>query len=247
MPDYARDGYISPIRVLSTDEAAARAADVDYLAAESGIHPIRLPFTHSYFRWAFDLATHPRLLDVVESIVGPDIICWGTLILSKPAGSAGIVSWHQDKAYTEFLDGVPALSAWIALTNATRESGCMRVIPQAPGGARLPFSTDKPPDDILIAGLRVTAPIDEAAAVDLELEPGEASLHEISLVHGSGPNRSSHARTGFIVRYATPAMRQPAYPVHLARGSAGAIRCTRPPGAEADLPGYLTYLRSEKP
>jgi len=241
---YRREGFVSPIRVLRPEDADALAAEVDALALVSGIRPVRLPFTHAYFRWAWGLATHPALLDIVESIVGPDILCWGTLILAKPAGSPGVVSWHQDSAYTRFLDGVPALSAWIALTPATRDSGCLRVIPGS-GGARLPFTADKDPNDILIRNIRVAAPVDEAAAVDLELQPGEASLHELSLIHGSGANRSTQARTGFIVRYATPAMRQPPYPVYRIRGSAGDIRCAEPPPFDATLDDYLAYLRSE--
>lgn len=219
---------------------------MDELAAVCGIRPVRLPFPHAYFRWAFDLAAHPALLDIVERIVGPNIMVWGTLILSKAAGSRSIVSWHQDCAYTRFLDGSPALSAWIALTPATRESGCMRVIPGSPG-ARLPFTTEKEADDMLSRGIRVTTPFHEDRAVDLELRPGQASLHEISLIHGSYANRSELPRTGFIVRYATPAMRQPGYPIYCVRGSPGAIRCAAPPNAEPDvsLAAYLGYLRAE--
>jgi non-heme Fe2+,alpha-ketoglutarate-dependent halogenase len=241
---YVREGYISPVPVLSAAEAAATAAIVDELASACGQQAVRLPFTHPFFRWSWDLATHPAMLDIVESLIGPDIICWGTLILSKPAGSRGIVSWHQDSAYTRFLDGVPALSAWIALTPATRESGCMRVIPRS-NGERLPFSPEKPPDDILVRGLRITAAFDESAAVDLELQPGEASLHELSLIHGSEANRSSHPRTGFIARYAAATMRQPAYPVYRVRGNAGSLRCADPPDSVSDLDGYLAYYRSE--
>jgi ectoine hydroxylase-related dioxygenase (phytanoyl-CoA dioxygenase family) len=241
---YLREGYVSPVTILSAGEAAAKAAIVDDLAASCGAPAIRLPFTHAFFRWSFELAAHPAMLDLVESLIGPDIVCWGTLILSKPAGSRGIVSWHQDSAYTRFLDGVPALSSWIALTPATRESGCMRVIPRS-NGERLPFTAEKPQDDILIRGLRITAPIDESAAVDLELQPGEASLHELSLIHGSDANRSAHPRTGFIARYAAPAMRQPAYPVYCVRGNPGTLRCAAPPEAPPDLAGYLAYYRSE--
>ena len=249
MPDtvrdvYVREGYVSPVPIVSGAEAAELAARVDALASACGADAVRFPFTHPFFRWSYDLASHPAMLDLVETLIGPDIVCWGTLILSKPAGSRGMVSWHQDSAYTRFLDGVPALSAWIALTPATRESGCMRVIPRS-NRERLPFTPEKDPDDILIRGLRITAPIDESAAVDLELQPGEASLHELSLIHGSDANRSAHARTGFIARYAAPSMRQPAYPVYCVRGKPGSLDCAAPPTSPADLDGYLAYFRSE--
>jgi non-heme Fe2+,alpha-ketoglutarate-dependent halogenase len=245
---YRRDGFVFPITVLSAEAAAGTALIVDNLAAVSRIQPIRLPFPHGYFRWAFELAAHGALLDVVEDIIGPDILVWGTLILSKPAGSRSIVSWHQDNAYTGFLDGSPALSAWIALTPATCENGCMRVVPGA-YSRRLPFNTQRAADDMLIRGVAVTADFDEAAAVDMELRPGEASLHEVSLIHGSNANRSNIPRTGFIVRYATPAMQQPDYPIYCVRGSPRGIRCEAPPDAEAvdGLPIYLEYLRATVP
>jgi ectoine hydroxylase-related dioxygenase (phytanoyl-CoA dioxygenase family) len=241
---YRRDGFVFPISVLSAEAAAATASIVDRLAEDCGVQPIRLPFPHRYFRWAYDLAVHPALLDVVEQITGPNILVWGTLILSKPAGSRSTVPWHQDSAYSRFLDGACALSAWIALTPATSESGCMRVIPGAPI-ERLPFSTEKETNDMLARGIRVTADFDQDRAVDLELRPGEASLHEISVIHGSNANRSDLPRTGFIVRYTTPAMRQPENPVYCVRGTPGAIHCERPPEAEAgDLAAYKDYLRS---
>ena len=245
---YRRDGFVSPIPILTAQRAAALAGLVDHLAAASRISPVRLPFPHQYFRWAFELAAHPALLDLVEQIAGPDILVWGTLVLSKPAGSGSTVCWHQDCAYTQYLDGAPALSAWIALTPATAESGCMRVIPGSVG-ARLPFTTHQDFSDMLIRGVRVTADFDEGSALDLPLRPGEASLHEISVIHGSNANRSALPRTGFIVRYTTPAIRQPQYPVYCVRGQAGAIRCEQPPEAaqEESLAAYLEYLRLEIP
>jgi ectoine hydroxylase-related dioxygenase (phytanoyl-CoA dioxygenase family) len=243
---YRRDGFVFPIPVLSADVAATTARIVDNLAAACRIQPIRLPFPHRFFRWAFDLATHPALLDVVERIVGPDILIWGTLILSKPAGSRSTAGWHQDCAYATFLDGAHALSAWIALTPSTSDSGCMRVIPGS-YGERLPFTTAKDTDDMLSRGARVTADFDQDRAVDLELRPGEASLHEVSVIHGSNANRSGLPRTGFIVRFATPAIRQPDNPVYCVRGRPGAIHCEAPPETELDegLDTYLDYLHSE--
>jgi len=243
---YRRDGFAFPIPVVRAEVADEMARTVDHLAAASRIQPVRLPFPHRYFRWAFELTAHPVLLDVVEDIIGPDILVWGTLILSKPAGSRSIVSWHQDCAYARFLDGSPALTAWVALTPATCESGCMRVIPGS-GGERLPFQTDKAEDDMLIRGARVSTQFDESSAVDLILQPGEASLHEISLIHGSNANHSEQARTGFIVRYATPAIRETGYPIYCVRGSPGEVRCATPPVASTDegLRDYLEYLSEE--
>jgi non-heme Fe2+,alpha-ketoglutarate-dependent halogenase len=242
---YQRDGFIFPIPVLTPDEVASARRSLEEVMVRCQTSLSRLAWTHRYFRWAFALAAHPNLLDQVEGVLGPDILVWGTLILSKPARSRSIVSWHQDNAYARFLRGSPALSAWIALTPATGQSGCMRVIPQPPGRV-LPFSEVQPPDDMLKRGLRLIDDIDESRAVDLELQPGEASLHEVSLIHGSNANHSDLPRTGFIIRYATPAMQDPGYPVHCVRGNAGSLRCADEPvecESEEYFAAYREYLR----
>ncbi len=241
--DYQRQGYLFPVPVLDGSQAAALRARIEDLAGASG-ERARLPGAHFFFRWAYELAVAPALLDKVESILGPDILLWGTLIFAKAPESRGFVAWHQDSAYTKFLDGSSALTAWIAATPATRENGCMRVIPGS-HGRRLPFSHERHEDEMANQGHRVTADFDAATAVAMPLQPGEASLHEVSLIHGSEPNRSAEPRIGFIVRYATPAMRQPPYPVLCARGKPGKIACADPPraGNAGAMDAFIRYLR----
>lgn len=233
---YERNGYVFPIPILNSAEADELRQNVISLQAAVNRPVERLPGPHIFFPWAFEAAMRPNLLDQVESILGPDILLWGTLILSKNPDSGSFVPWHQDSAYTAFLNGSRSLTAWVALTPATTQNGCMRVIPGS-HHRQLPFTSTQRPGDMLSRGLEVTAEIDEDAAVDLTLHTGEASLHDNALVHGSNPNRSALPRTGFIARYATPAMRQPDYPVHYARGNSGKVVCARPP--EKDWPAAL--------
>jgi non-haem Fe2+, alpha-ketoglutarate-dependent halogenase len=228
---YESDGYVFPIPVLDADGADALRQHVSNLQAANGSIE-RLPGAHIFFPWAYKAATRPNLLDQVERILGPDIVLWGALILSKNPGSPSFVPWHQDSAYTAFLNGSRSLTAWIALTPATPESGCMRVIPGSHHHHRLPFTSTQRPGDMLSRGLEVTAGIAEDKAVDLVLRPGEASLHDNSLLHGSNPNRSALPRTGFILRFATPAISQPEFPVHSVRGSSGSLVSTPPPSED---------------
>lgn len=245
---YQCDGFLFPIHVTSASEAESARLAVQDVARQSGIPMSRLPRLHAYFRWAYDLAVHPLLLDAVEKILGPDLIVWGTLVLSKEPGSRGMVPWHQDRAYAGFLQGTPSVSGWIALTPVTRENGCLRVI-RASHGKLLPFTDKQDKDEMLSRGQRVTTEISEADAVDIVLRPGEASLHDDTLIHGSNPNHSDGPRTGFIIRYATPAMAQPEFPVFCVRGHAGALRCQQPPASDtvADVyRRYAEYARSQK-
>jgi non-haem Fe2+, alpha-ketoglutarate-dependent halogenase len=244
---YHRDGFVFPIPVLSTAEVEAARRSLDEVLTRCGAPAQRIPSTHAYFRWAYNLAAHPRILDAVESILGPDILVWGTLILSKPAHTRYIVPWHQDGAYAAYLNGAGAVSAWIALTPVNSENGCMRFLPGS-FGRLLPFTEEPDPHSMIKRGQRVLAEIDETKAVDQQLAPGEASLHEVTLVHGSHANTSDAPRTGFIVRYTTPAMRQTKHPLFCVRGTPRNIVVSHAPPAADPEEHYLAYaefLRSE--
>jgi ectoine hydroxylase-related dioxygenase (phytanoyl-CoA dioxygenase family) len=221
---YRHDGFLFPVHVLSPAEAETAGQALQDVVRQCDIPMGRVPMLHEYFRWAYDLVAHPRILDVVEKILGPDLIVWGTLVLSKEPGSRSMVPWHQDRAYAGFLSGSPSVSVWIALTPVTSQNGCLRVI-RASHGALLPFSNEKSADDMLRRGQRIVAKVNEADAVDIVLRPGEASLHDDTLIHGSNPNHSDGPRTGFIIRYATPAISQPQVSVFCVRGNPGSIHC----------------------
>lgn len=237
---YHRDGFLFPIHVISASEAESARLAVQNVARQCSIPPSRMARLHEHFPWAYDLVLQPRLLDAVEKILGPDLIVWGSLVLSKEPGSRGMVPWHQDGAYAGFLRGTPATSAWIALTPVTSENGCLRVI-RASHGRLLPFTDKQEEDEMISRGQRVITEINEADAVDIVLQPGEASLHDDTLIHGSNPNCSNGPRTGFIIRYATPAIAQPETPVCCVRGNAGTLRCQQRPADNNMADAYRRY------
>jgi ectoine hydroxylase-related dioxygenase (phytanoyl-CoA dioxygenase family) len=214
---FERDGVRFPIAVLDDAELAGAQAEVARLAeAHDGVLK-RFDRSHLFFRWAYDLALHPRVVDAAAAILGDDVIVWGSLILSKPPHDPGFVAWHQDGAYAGFLGDASAVSAWIALSDSTVESGCMRVVPGS-HRQKLAHAARHAPENLLSHGQEIAAEVDERDAVDVQLRPGEMSLHHVDIVHGSNPNRSSWARTGFIVRYTTPRMVRSVTPVLVARG-----------------------------
>lgn len=214
---FARAGVAFPMRVLTDDEVAATRARLDELGAWQGSEVKRFDRSHLFFRWAYDLATHPRVVDEVSNVLGEDVIVWGSLILSKPPHDPGFVAWHQDGAYATFLGDAPAVSAWIALSDSTTESGCMRVVPGS-HRQKLAHAVGTAEENLLSHRQEIAATVDEREAVDVVLRAGEMSLHHVDIVHGSNPNRASWSRTGFIVRYTTPAMLRSVTPVVVARG-----------------------------
>lgn len=202
---YRRDGFVFPIEVLSGAEVDGFRSAFESLIQYS---PKRWDRLHLFFDWAHKVVSHKALLDVVESILGDDILVYGTLVLAKQPHDLRYASWHQDSFYSG-LHLTPSTTAWIALTPSHRGNGCMRVIP---GSHRLgALDHDTVEDEHLLnrRGERIKIDVNESQAVDVELQPGQISLHESTLVHSSNPNASDDPRIGFIVRFVTSRMRNP--------------------------------------
>lgn len=206
---YHRDGYYSPVRVLSAAEATDFRRRLEAHEARAGA-PLQGNWrhkTHLLFTWADELVHHPAIVDAVEDVIGPDILCWTTNFFIKEANSRGFVSWHQDSTYWG-LDPDDVITAWVAFTKSDRESGCMTVIPGTHTQSQIPHVDTFHQDNLLSRGQEIAVEVDESKAVDIVLQPGEISLHHIKLVHGSAPNRSADRRIGFAIRYIPTHVRQ---------------------------------------
>ncbi len=206
---YAGQGYLAPIRVMP--EAAALAVHAA-LEQVRGLQPDRAEAAfgtncHLLFPSLYDLALDPTVLRAVEPILGPDILLWTASMFAKPAGSGSYVSWHQDSTYWG-LEPPDIVTAWIALTPSTEESGCMRVVPGSHRWGQLDHRDGFAEANMLSRGQEVQVAVDEDRAVDIVLSPGEMSLHHVRIIHGSKPNRAAHPRVGFAARYIPTSCRQ---------------------------------------
>jgi non-haem Fe2+, alpha-ketoglutarate-dependent halogenase len=205
---YERDGFLFPIDACSRAEAAELARKVSAMEARLG-HELPKRFVlkaHLPFPWLCDLVRNERLLDAVEDIIGPNILCWGTTFFSKQANDKRYISWHND---TFFYTVQPAdtLSAWVGFHDSTLESGCVKYIPGSHRGPPpehdfLPHPNNMAPDGRTVRG------VDESEAVAAVLQAGQAVFHHESVVHGSGPNNARHARVGFVIHYIAPHVRE---------------------------------------
>jgi hypothetical protein len=162
--------------------------------------------THLFLRWVYDIVAHPRILDAVESVLGPDILAWSSQWFAKFPGDGTYVSWHQDAAYWG-LSPPEVTTAWVALTDSTTASGCMRVIPGS-HLETLPQRDTYAQANMLSRGQEIAVAVDESRAVDLVLGPGEFSLHHVGIVHGSRANASDAPRIGLAIRYVAPEVAQ---------------------------------------
>ena len=206
---YRRDGYYFPVPAISASQAADYRRRLEVHEARSGA-PLQGNWrhkTHLLFTWADELVHHPTILDAVEDVIGPDILCWTTNFFIKERASPGFISWHQDATYWG-LEPDDVITAWVAFTKSDLESGCMKVIPGTHMQSQLPHVDTFHKDNLLSRGQEIAVEVDDRQAVDIVLQPGEMSLHHIKLVHGSEPNRSADRRIGFAIRYIPTHVRQ---------------------------------------
>lgn len=204
---YREHGWAAPIEVMSPAEAGELAAALE--AAEAAypddLHAEHRNNAHLVFPFLAAVVTDDRIVDAAASLVGPDLALWSTVLFIKEPSTAAFVSWHQD-AYYMGLDADDFVTAWLALTPSTVESGCVSVIPGSHRDRAAHVDTfDR--DNILTRGQHVDG-IDTSTAVHLELEPGQMSLHHPWIVHGSQPNRSRSRRVGLAMQsYLAPSVR----------------------------------------
>ncbi len=162
---------------------------------------------HLILTWANELMRHPAILDAVEDILGPNLLVWSSSFFIKEARDPSYVSWHQDSTYWG-LSHPDVVTAWVALSVSIVENGCMRVIPGSHLKDQLPHQDTYAENNLLTRGQEVMVEVDEADAVDVELQPGEFSLHHVRLVHGSDPNHADYRRIGYAIRYVPTYVRQ---------------------------------------
>src|SRR5262249_26089985 len=202
---YERDGIVFPVRVMSAEEARKYRQACDELETLLGGKPrtVEVRQMHLHFPWAHDLATHPRVLDAVEDILGPDLLVWATELFAKHPHDTGVtIGWHRDRQYMG-LSGKTA-TAWVALSQSAAANGCMRAITGPSRLERTQGSEDRPPMLDFHGRQQDPAKVDARGVIDVRLKAGEMSLHDADILHGSAPNCSDEKRVGFVIRFATP-------------------------------------------
>lgn len=198
---YQREGYFAPIRALSPADAQQFRFSLEQFENE---HPDRRDLlrnkTHLALTCADALIRHPAILDAVEQVIGPNILCWGSSFFTKNAHDPSYVSWHQDSTYWG-LEPPDVVTAWIALSESVPENGAMRVVPRSHLADQLPHRDTFAKDNLLSRGQEIAVTVDDKSTITLALQPGEMSLHHVRLVHGSEANPSARRRIGFAIRY----------------------------------------------
>ncbi len=253
---YARDGFVSPVPALTREQAAHyREKMAAFERAVGG--PLTSDATDARYRsrthvllaWVHGLVRHPAILDAVEQLIGPDILVYTSTWFIKEPESAAIAAWHQDATYFG-LRPYEHVTAWLALTDATAENGCMEFLPGSYRRGQLPHRAGVVAASVNRAGQAVTIDVDDAPAVHAPLRAGEFSLHHTLCLHRSQPNRSAGRRIGLAVSYVPTRVQHLGVkhktPAMLVRGvdTFGHFALEPPPLADLDDAARAAYDRS---
>lgn len=214
--EYAETGFVQSIPVLSPEEIRRYRAGIEQTCVAFGGTVTRIDGPHLFFPWAWELATHPRLLDAMESLLGPNILLKSTRLFYKHARSASFVGWHQD-GITERVEDANVPAVWLGLTEATEENGCLRVVPRSHRLGLVPHADLPHADNLTSQGTTAKAAID--GPWDIVMHAGEMSLHHPLVLHASNPNRSDGPRIGFSATYSGWALPDTEAAVAWVRGS----------------------------
>ena len=206
---YAKEGYTGPIPLLESEQADAyRNAFFNAIGqnpqnpgpAESSVSGFNLKY-----KWAYDIATHPTVLDHIEEVLGPNLICWAMYFWYKEPHNTKYIPWHQDAVYWPMQPRIN-MTAWVTLSPTFKENGCLRIIP----GSHKEWLDDEYTDLDKAAqfgrGLQADQ-VDESQAIDLEMNPGEVIFFSEATLHSSTTNTSDTPRVACSIRYTTPEVR----------------------------------------
>ena len=205
---YRREGWVVPRFRLPAARMAAMVDALETLLRQNpGVRPEKLVSAHIEgdngegvrgSRAFLDLARDPEIVELVSGVLGEDVILWGCHVFCKPAVEGYETPWHQDGHYWP-IRPLATCTAWVALEPSTVENGCLRVIPRSHAERRLHDHLHEDRTDLTLN--QRLAHVDEAAAVDIELQPGEMSLHDVYMIHGARANTSGKRRSGAALRY----------------------------------------------
>jgi ectoine hydroxylase-related dioxygenase (phytanoyl-CoA dioxygenase family) len=208
--NYHANGYVIPQYRLEPEFVKELQDALNTLIANNpGVRPEKLVSAHIEGRndegvtgsqKFLQLAMHPPIIDLVEQLIGPDIILWGCHVFCKPASEGYETPWHQDGHYWP-IRPLANCTVWVALEPSTQENGCLRVIPGSHTAKQLYEHLHEDRNDLTLNQRMAEGTFDESQAADLELQPGEMSMHDIYMIHGAKANTSQQRRTGVALRF----------------------------------------------
>ena len=213
---YWQNGFLCPIPAISTQQCEDWRAELEAIESDwldnglpRALNVYKRVNAHLVMPLAYEIAAHSAILDVVEGILGPDVLLYSTEFLIKEPHTKHVVTMHQDLAYWGLgeIDGI--LTAWLALTPATPQSGCMDFVKGSHKSSIIPHEDSFDELNLLSRGQEIKVNVAEEDKSSGALATGEMSLHHGLMIHGSGANTSDDRRIGVVMRFLSPHVKKP--------------------------------------
>ena len=205
---FNRDGYLAGIRIFDTEEIADIRRYFDDLLAKTlaaGGDSYSISTAHLGHGRVYDILTDPRVVGRIKDLLGEDVVAWGSHFFCKMPGDGKRVSWHQDSSYWPLTPSM-AVTAWLAIDDASVENACMRYIPGSHHLGHLTYTLSEN-DEGNVLNQTVAGAESLGEPINVELKAGEISIHSDLLLHGSEANQSKRRRCGLTLRYCPTVVR----------------------------------------
>ncbi|MDA0831027.1 MAG: phytanoyl-CoA dioxygenase family protein [Proteobacteria bacterium] len=199
---YQKDGFLSPMKVFSEKKAGLLRSQLEEYESVYG-SVMKTPYRnkpHLIFPWVAEVIRDSKVLDIVESVLGPNLLVWGTNFFIKEPNDGTFISWHQDSTYWG-LSRPDVLTIWIALSPSRRTNGAMKMISGSHKLEQLPHTDTFEAGNLLTRGQKIDHQVADEDVAWIELEPGQASVHHVRIIHGSEPNTGPDRRIGLAIRF----------------------------------------------
>lgn len=200
---YHRENFLAPVEGIGAEKARYYRSCLEAYEMERGGPPLPakdLRKTHVLLPWAAEVVREPQILDAIEDVIGPDILVFNSTFFIKEPQSSAITAWHQDATHFG-LQPYEHVTAWLALSAASRESGCMEMVLGSSALGQLWHKPQALKHSINAGSQVIVEDFKAEAIVPVELNPGQFSLHHTLVIHRSEPNHSMDRRIGIGISY----------------------------------------------
>ncbi len=211
MSDFQNNGITFPLQALSASDASSLVPAFYALAQrmEGWTDGAQILKSHLVSTWVCALVHNSKILNAVEDLIGPDILCWAATFFAKEPETDGYVGWHQDIHYWGLEPAEQVVTVWLGLTDAHRDNGGMFYIPGSHQEGDKVHQQYPDSDNMLLGSQQVDISKDDLArSIAVDLQPGQFSVHHARLLHGSYGNLSQRPRIGLSINYVSTAVKQ---------------------------------------
>ena len=178
-------GFVRPLDALSNSEVNDARVYFESLlnrmqAMRDGRNTYALDGYHLRCRGIWEMTQHPRILDCVEDLLGPDFVCWSTHYFCKPSGDSKKVPWHQDATYWP-VRPTQTVTVWLAIDDVDVSNAPLRFIPGSHNRGAIDYERAEGP---AVLWQEVKEIERFGSPVDNVLAAGQMSIHTSTLCMG---------------------------------------------------------------